>query len=505
MGKERDDMESLAELLSAVPYDVLQGSSARSIAGVTANSRKVDAGWAFVAIVGSQSDGHDFIPQALQRGAAVIIVERAVPHALPPAVSVIRVRDGRRALASMAAAWHHHPSHELQLVGVTGTNGKTTSTYLLEAMWRAHGVTSGVLGTVSYRYAGHDQPADQTTPAPEALQSLLRQMVEARVSHCAMEVSSHALSQERVWGCRFAAALFTNLTQDHLDFHADMDAYYRAKARLFTEYQPGVAVVNRDDAAGQKLMADTRSPTITYGLTAAADVSVDQLRMDAQGIEMGARVCGVSIKLHSRLVGRHNVYNILGALATATGLGLDLQVAVRGVEQLRTVPGRFERVDAGQPFSVLVDYAHTADALRNVLMAARGIATGRVIIVFGAGGDRDRQKRPQMGRIAAECADMAFITSDNPRTEAPLDIIRAIEAGYREVGQATTYHIIEERAEAIRAALQLGQSGDVVVIAGKGHEPYQLIGSRRLPFDDRQVARKALQALGYSQVSPVPG
>jgi UDP-N-acetylmuramoyl-L-alanyl-D-glutamate--2,6-diaminopimelate ligase len=498
-------MDSLAGLLNGLPYDLVQGSLARTIAGVTADSRKVEANGAFVAIAGLKSDGHDFIPQALRQGAAAIIVERAVPQALPPEVSLIRVGDGRRAIAHMAAVWYDHPSQELQLVGVTGTNGKTTSTYLLEAIWRAHGDTPGIIGTVTYRYAGHEQPADQTTPAAEALQSLLRQMVRARVSHCAMEVSSHALSQERVRGCRFAAALFTNLSQDHLDFHEDMDAYYMAKARLFTEYQPGVAVVNRDDAAGQRLLREVRSPTITYGFTPEADVYVDQLTMDHQGMQLRAIVHGAHVSLRSRLVGRHNVYNILGALATASGLGMDLHAAVQGLEQLQTVPGRFERVDAGQPFSVLVDYAHTDDALRNVLMAARGIAQRRVIVVFGAGGDRDRRKRPQMGRIAAQYADVAFITSDNPRTEPPMDIIRAIETGYCEIGGATHHHVIEDRTKAIQAALQIGQDGDVVVIAGKGHEAYQIIGNRRLPFDDRQVASNALQALGYKRVSPVPG
>jgi UDP-N-acetylmuramoyl-L-alanyl-D-glutamate--2,6-diaminopimelate ligase len=498
-------MHSLAGLLNALPHDLVQGSPTRTVAGVTADSREVDADWAFVAIAGQQLDGHNFVPQALQQGAAAIILERAVPHLIPPKVCVVRVGDGRRAIAQMAAAWHGYPSHELQLVGVTGTNGKTTSTYLLEAMWRAHGYMPGVIGTVTYRYAGHEQAADQTTPAAEALQRLLRQMVQAQVRHCAMEVSSHALSQERVGGCRFAAALFTNLTQDHLDFHESMDAYYLAKARLFTEYQPGVAIVNRDDAAGQKLLTALRSPAITYGFTPQADVSVDQVTMNDQGIQLRAKVPGSQVHVHSALVGRHNVYNILGALATAYGLGMNLRLAVQGLEQLQAVPGRFERIDAGQPFSVLIDYAHTDDALRNVLIAARGIAQARVIIVFGAGGDRDRRKRPQMGRMAAQYADMAFITSDNPRTEVPIDIMRAIETGYREIGRATNYLLIEDRAEAIRAALQIAQGGDVVVIAGKGHEPYQMIGHQRLPFDDRQVARQTLHSLGHRRISPVPG
>jgi UDP-N-acetylmuramoyl-L-alanyl-D-glutamate--2,6-diaminopimelate ligase len=414
------------------------------------------------------------------------------------------VPDSRQALAHLAAAFYGHPTDRLCLIGVTGTNGKTTSTYLLEAALQWHGATPGVIGTVSYRYAGHEQPASQTTPRAEDLQRLLREMVDHGVSHCVMEVSSHALEQNRVWGCRFAAALFTNLTQDHLDYHADMAAYYAAKARLFTAYQPGVAVINRDDSAGETLIRETRVPVITYGFSAEADVGVARLEMDTNGITLTARLQRQYLSVRSRLIGRHNVYNILGVLATAHGLELDLQRTLEGIEQLTMVPGRFERVDAGQPFTVLVDYAHTDDALRNVLSAARDIATGRVIIVFGAGGDRDRSKRPQMGRVAAKHADLAVITSDNPRTESPIAIIRAIEAGYLDSGRASRYRVIADRAHAIHEAIGLARGGDVVVIAGKGHETYQIIGSERIPFDDRQIAMAALHELGFTATSAAP-
>jgi UDP-N-acetylmuramoyl-L-alanyl-D-glutamate--2,6-diaminopimelate ligase len=407
-------------------------------------------------------------------------------------------------LAQLADAFYGHPSSQLRLIGVTGTNGKTTSTYLLEAVLRAHGATPGVIGTVTYRYAGREQPAGQTTPGPEDLQRLLREMVDAGVTHCVMEVSSHALAQDRVWGCRFAAALFTNLTQDHLDYHADMAAYYAAKARLFTAYRPGVAILNRDDPAGEALLRETPGPVITYGFSPEADVGVHHLEMDAEGITLTARIQGQCYNLRSRLIGRHNVYNILGALATAHGSALDLKRTIQGIEQLTTVPGRFERIDAGQSFTVLVDYAHTDDALRNVLQAARGIATGHVIAVFGAGGDRDRSKRPKMGRIAAEYADIAVITSDNPRTEPPMSIIRAIETGYLERGQASQYHVIADRVQAIQEAVRLAQAGDVVVIAGKGHETYQILGSERIPFDDRHVAMTALSELGFVAKSTAP-
>jgi UDP-N-acetylmuramoyl-L-alanyl-D-glutamate--2,6-diaminopimelate ligase len=495
-------MATLAELLACYPYEGLQGSLDQHIAGVSADSRKVEAGWAFVAIRGLKVDGHQFIAQALLQGASAVVVEHGLEVTLPPDVAGVRVDDSRRALAQMAAAFYSHPSRHLCLIGVTGTSGKTTATYLLEAMLRADGITPGVIGTVTYRYAGREQPADQTTPAAEDLQRLLRQMVDGGVSHCVMEVSSHALAQDRVWGCPFAAALFTNLSHDHLDFHLDMASYYTAKARLFTEYQPGLAVINRDDPASEKLLSETRAPVITYGFSAAADVSVDHVAMDARGIALHAKVPGQLVELRSRLIGRHNVYNILGALATASGLGMDLGRAIQGIESLAAVPGRFERVDVGQPFGVLVDYAHKPDALRNVLIAARGIATGRLIVVFGAGGDRDRGKRPHMGQLVAEYADVAVITSDNPRSEAPMDIIREVEAGYTAAGGAAAYRAVEDRRRAIYEAIALARAGDTVVIAGKGHETYQIIGTQRFPFDDRQVARQALQALGFRRSPP---
>jgi UDP-N-acetylmuramoyl-L-alanyl-D-glutamate--2,6-diaminopimelate ligase len=495
-------MATLAELLASCPYEWRQGSLDQHIAGVSADSRKVETGWAFVAVRGLRVDGHQFIAQALSRGASAVVVERGSPLTLPPAVACVGVDDSRRALAQMAAVFYGQPSRHLCLIGVTGTSGKTTSTYLLEAMLRAYSVTPGVIGTVTYRYAGREQPADQTTPAAEDLQRLLRQMVDGGVSHCVIEVSSHALAQDRVWGCLIAAALFTNLSHDHLDFHRDMAAYYAAKARLFTEYQPGLAVINRDDPAGEKLLSETRAPVITYGFSAAADISVDQVTLDARGIALRAKVPGQLVELRSPLIGRHNVYNILGALATASGLGMDLGRAIQGIESLAAVPGRFERVDAGQPFSVLVDYAHKPDALRHVLIAARGIISGRLIVVFGAGGDRDRGKRPHMGQRVAEYADVAVITSDNPRSEAPMDIIRDVEAGYTAAGGAVAYRVVEDRRRAIYEAIALARTGDMVVIAGKGHETYQIIGTTRLPFDDRQVARQALQALGFRRAPP---
>jgi UDP-N-acetylmuramoyl-L-alanyl-D-glutamate--2,6-diaminopimelate ligase len=497
-------MATLEALITGLPHERLQGSSTCTIAAVTSDSRKVEPGWAFVAIQGERTDGYTYIAQALARGAVALVVDRPFDCSSAPHVTCVRVPDTRRALAQLAGAFYGHPSERLYLIGVTGTNGKTTSTYLLEAVLRAHGATPGVIGTVTYRYAGREQPASQTTPAPEDLQHLLREMVEAGVTHCVMEVSSHALAQDRVWGCRFAAALFTNLTQDHLDYHADMAAYYAAKARLFTAYQPGVAILNRDDPAGETLRRETPGPVITYGFSPEADVGVHHLEMDAEGITLTARIQGQCHSLRSRLIGRHNVYNILGTLAAAHGSALDLKRTIVGIEQLTTVPGRFERVDAGQPFTVLVDYAHTDDALRNVLHAARGIATGRVIAVFGAGGDRDRSKRPKMGRIAADYADIAVITSDNPRTEPPMAIIRAIEAGYLESGQTSQYHVIADRAQAIHEAIGVARVGDVVVIAGKGHETYQIIGNERIPFDDRQVAMTALFGLGFAATSTAP-
>jgi UDP-N-acetylmuramoyl-L-alanyl-D-glutamate--2,6-diaminopimelate ligase len=493
-------MVLLDDLVRGLQYEVLQGSTNQAIAGVTADSRQVKPGWAFVAIPGSQVDGQAFIAHALVQGATVVVVERALDLTQTPATCLL-VPDTRHAVAHLAAAFFGHPSRQLHLIGVTGTNGKTTSTYILEAVLQAHGLTPGVIGTITYRHAGHEQPADQTTPAAETIQRVLREMVDDGVSHCVMEVSSHALVQHRVWGCQFAAALFTNLTQDHLDYHADMAAYFGAKAQLFTIYQPGVAVLNIDDPAGKKLLYATPAPVITYGFSSTSDVGVEDLHMDAHGIALTARMAHQSMQVNSRLSGRHNVYNILGVLATAEGLGLDLERTRLGIESLHTVPGRFERVDAGQPFSVWVDYAHTDDALRHVLQVARDLARARVIVVFGAGGDRDRGKRPRMGQVAAQYADLALITSDNPRTEAPMAIIRAIEAGFREAGLTSQYCVIEDRTLAIREAIRLARVGDVVVIAGKGHETYQIIGHERFRLDDRQIAALALQELGYTLTS----
>ena len=497
-------MTTLDELIAGLDYEVLQGSTACSLAGITEDSRKVRPGWAFVAVPGAKADGHNFIPQALTQGATVLVVDRRIGLTSVTSACCLRVPDTRQAVAHLAAAFFGRPSHQVRLIGVTGTNGKTTSTYLLEAVLRAHGLTPGVIGTVTYRYGGCEQLADQTTPPAEDIQRLLRAMGDAGVSDCAMEVSSHALAQHRVWGCQFAAALFTNLSQDHLDYHADMSAYFAAKALLFTTYQPGVAVLNRDDPAGEKLLHETRAPVITYGFSPESDVAVERLTTDAGGIDLSVRIDRQSVKVRSRLIGRHNVYNILGVLATAKGLGLAIERSVQGIERLLTVPGRFERVAGGQPFSVLVDYAHTDDALRNVLQAARGITTGRLIVVFGAGGDRDRGKRARMGCVAAQYADLAVITSDNPRTEAPMAIIHAIEAGFREIGQASQYRIIEDRAAAIHDAIGLARAGDVVVIAGKGHETYQLVGDKRFAFDDRQVAAQALQHFGYAPTATSP-
>ncbi len=497
-------MATLNELITGLQYEVLKGSTSCALAGITADSRKVQPGWAFVAIRGEKIDGHTFIAQALRQGASAVVVDRPLDLSTTTLACCLRVPDTHQALAHMAAAFFGHPSQQLRLIGVTGTNGKTTSTYLLEAVLHAHGLTPGVIGTVTYRYAGYERLADQTTPAAEDIQRLLREMVDAGVSDCAMEVSSHALAQQRVWGCQFAAALFTNLTQDHLDYHVDMAAYFAAKARLFTTYQPGVAVLNYDDAAGKQLLRDTRARVVTYGFSPASDVTVEHLAMDTSGLDLTVRMDRQSVPMHSQLIGRHNVYNILGVLATAHGLGLGIEQTVRGIERLQAVPGRFERVDQGQPFSVLVDYAHTDDALRNVLQAARGITSGRVVVVFGAGGDRDRGKRARMGRVAAQYADMALITSDNPRTEEPMAIIRAIEAGFREIGHTSRYRLIEDRACAIHEAIGLAQTGDVVVIAGKGHESYQIVGDQRFSFDDRQIATQVLHDWGYTPTSTAP-
>jgi UDP-N-acetylmuramoyl-L-alanyl-D-glutamate--2,6-diaminopimelate ligase len=474
--------------------DALQAEAAvGAVSGIAYDSRAVSRGEVFVGLKGQHADGASFARQAIARGAVAVVSDQAAPPDIHVPWAI--VENARLALALLAAEFFHHPSREMKVVGITGTNGKTTTAYVLASIFDAAGMTSGVLGTVSYRIGTEVREATRTTPEAPDVQRLLREMADRGCGACAMEVSSHALSLSRVDGITFAAGVFTNLTRDHLDFHADMDAYFRAKRRLF-EMLPSDApsLINLDDPRGASLVGAGGAPT-TYAISRQADLTTGPLSFSLDGLSFDIRSPRGTMRIESKLVGRPNVYNILAAAAAATALGLPLDAIERGVRALEGVPGRFQVVSgAKDEVIVVVDYAHTDDALRNLLETARPLARGRLITVFGCGGDRDRTKRPLMGAVAGRLSDLVIVTSDNPRSEDPARIIEEIQRGIthdtrRDAGQLLA---IVDRAAAIAKAVEVARPGDLVLVAGKGHEKYQAIGDRTLPFDDVAVAREAL-------------
>jgi UDP-N-acetylmuramoyl-L-alanyl-D-glutamate--2,6-diaminopimelate ligase len=473
-----------------------------TVTSVASDSRRVSPGAIFVALRGLQSDGTSFAQDAVVRGACAVVAEADAPAGMP--VPWIRVNDARGALAALAAEFWRHPSEALTLVGITGTNGKTTTSYVLASIFEAAGVRCGRIGTVGYRIGDREIEAARTTPEAPELQHMLRDMVSQRCGACVMEVSSHALALKRADHLRFSAGIFTNLTRDHLDFHQDMEAYFQAKLRLFELLPPnGIGVANVDDRRGAAFAAAARRP-VTYAIDAAADVVPVGLSLSLDGLEFQARTPRGTLHVRSRLVGRPNAYNILAALATAMALDVPFGAIEHGIWNLPSVPGRFQLVSGpADDVRVVVDYAHTDDALKNLLETARPLATGRVITVFGCGGDRDRTKRPLMGAVAARLSDLVVITSDNPRSENPAAIIEEIKRGIVPApdrkppnggaGPKTPSHIaVVDRRQAIERAITGAQPGDLVLIAGKGHEKYQVIGDRVLPFDDVEVSRAAL-------------
>ncbi len=488
---------NLLDLLPGLDPGAGPGPEVRSLAF---SSQRVEPGAAFFAIQGENSDGHRFVPQALERGAVAVVSERPAPAGV--GVLWAQVPKIRRALSDAARAFYGHPERALRLVGITGTNGKTTTAYLVESILQAAGLGVGLFGTIEYHVAGKTLPAPNTTPESLDLVSYLADLRRAGDSTAAMEVSSHALAQERVWGLPFAVAIFTNLTRDHLDYHHTMEEYFRAKLRLFEGLgtpPPELAVINIDDAWGQRLRDSSPSRIVTFGSSSEAAVYPRRFSGDSNGLKAAVVTPQGPLDIASPLVGRPNLMNILGAVAAAQGLGVSAQSIQQGVAALRSVPGRFERVEAGQPFLVVVDYAHTDDALRNTLTTAREFARGRLIVVFGCGGDRDRSKRALMGEAAGSLADLVVLTSDNPRSEDPLMIMNDALVGLQRTG--TSYVLEVDRRAAIQRALERAHAGDVVVIAGKGHETYQVLKNQTIPFDDRQAARQALEGLGYDSAS----
>jgi UDP-N-acetylmuramoyl-L-alanyl-D-glutamate--2,6-diaminopimelate ligase len=484
---------NLRDLLPGLDAGAGPAPEVRSLAY---NSQRVEPGAAFFAIRGEQSDGHRFIPQALDRGAVAVVSEDAPPAGFR--VPWVRVPAIRRALSDAARTFYRHPEQALNLVGITGTNGKTTTAYLIESILRAAGVGAGLFGTIEHHVAGRTLPAHNTTPESLDLVASLAELRSAGAAAAVMEVSSHALAQERVWGLPFAVALFTNLTRDHLDYHHTMEEYFRAKLRLFEGLgtpAPALGVINVDDPWGRRLLESGAAHFVTFGSSSEAALYPRRFGSDLSGLKATVVTPHGTLEIVSRLVGRPNLMNIIGAVAAAQGLGVSPDRIQEGVAALESVPGRFERVDSGQPFMVLVDYAHTDDALRNVLTTAREFARNRLMVVFGCGGDRDRSKRAPMGEAAGSLADLVVLTSDNPRSEDPLMIMNDALVGLQRTGKA--YLLEVDRAAAIQRALERARAGDVVVIAGKGHETYQVLKDRTIAFDDRETAREALKVLGY--------
>lgn len=486
----------LGALLGDLPGLEMGAQLDAEVAALAYDSRRVKPGTIFFAIQGEKADGHQFIAQALEQGAVAIVSERDAPPDL--AARWVCVPRIRRALAAAARVFYNQPDSRLKLVGITGTNGKTTTAFLMESIFRAANISSGLFGTIEYRLGGRVVPAVNTTPESLDLLCYFDELVQEGGHAAVMEVSSHALAQERVWGIHFAAAVFTNLTQDHLDYHKDFESYFAAKRRLFEGLgtsPPELAVINANDPWGARL-ADLQYPRLlTFGMNSNAQVKVKQFTQTTAGLQATLVTPEGKIEIQSPLLGRVNLMNILAATATAVGLGIAGGAIEAGVASLSVVPGRFERVDAGQPFLVLVDYAHTDDALRNVLSTARELTRNRLIVVFGCGGDRDRTKRPMMGEAAGSLSDLAVLTSDNPRSEDPLLIMSDAMVGLQRTGKP--YLAEEDRKTAIRKALEHAHEGDVVVLAGKGHETYQVLRDQTIHFDDHEVARQILRELGY--------
>jgi len=467
---------------------------------VACDSRKVQPGALFFALHGAKADGNAFIQDAIKRGAVAIASEEQAAGTIPAGVAWIQVREARKALAITAANFLGHPASTLHLVAVTGTNGKTTTTSVVDAIVKAAGAKTGLFGTIAYHTPLGEYPAPNTTPESVDLQGFFAEIRDAGGKYAVLEASSHSLAMDRLWGCHFQAAVFTNLTREHMDFHKTFDDYFVAKKRLFEGTgagAPEVAVLNTDDEFGKRL-AGLAKKTVTYGLESDADIATKKFQLTFDGLTFTANTPNGKVQVVSRLVGRINVYNLLAAIGAAQALGLSNEVIERGIRELESVSGRFQRIDLGQPFLVIVDYAHTDDALENLIRTARELnPKGRVITLFGCGGQKDRTKRPVMGEVTGRLSDLTILSSDNPRTEDPLKIISDIIVGLQKT--AGKYLIEPDREKAIGMAMDEARSGDIVLLAGKGHENYQILADRTFEFDDREMARRALRERGFEK------
>lgn len=483
----------LQELFRNVPGVEVIGNGDPDIRGLAYSSLQAQPGFLFAALPGGKTDGFKFVDDALARGAAAVLAERPRPQDRKTAW--VKALDAREALALAAANFYDHPSMKMKVVGITGTKGKTTVTYLLESILLKAGSVPGVIGTVNYRWPGRLAPAERTTPEAPEIERLLSEMLAAGVSHVLIEVSSHALDLKRVWGVHFDIAAFTNLSPEHLDYHESIEDYFEAKRKLFfLNAKKRTAVVNLDDPWGKRLMNELPLKTVSFGLEPAAIVRAGNVRLSENGIKADVDFPGGEIKVCSRLMGRHNLYNILAAIASALALNIPATAVKEGISDLKGVPGRLEKVDNNLGFQVYVDYAHTDEALRGLLETVRELRPRRILLVFGAGGDRDKGKRPRMGQVAAALADVTFLTSDNPRSEDPLAIIADIEKGMTE-GKAKDYRIVPDRREAIARALAEAGKGDCLLVVGKGHERTQTFRDRTVPFDDREILQEILKTM----------
>ena len=489
----------LEKIMKGIETLDISGDTGIDIAGLSYDSRKVDKGHLFFALPGEHADGHSFIGKAVERGAAAIAYERPglyLSGKTGPALTLIHVKDSRKAIAFASNNFFQRPSESLQVIGITGTNGKTTTTYLLKAILEEWGQKVGLIGTIQYMIKEAVYDAIHTTPEALEFQALLHEMLAADCGYVVTEVSSHALAQKRVDGTVFKGAVFTNLTRDHLDFHKTMEDYFTAKTRLFTELLDSSAapVINYDDPWGRKLAAllkGERGEVCTYGIGPGPDLIAADIHDSFRGLRFSVMFHGRTYDVVSSLMGQPNVYNILSAAGASISLGVPWEVILEGIRKAGPATGRFQKIDAGQEFLAIVDFAHTQDALERLIHTARGLSRGRIITVFGCGGDRDRGKRPVMGALATKLSDLVIITSDNPRSEKPEEIIKEIEAG----AVRKNYLVEPDRKEAIKRAVLMAGGDDIVLIAGKGHETYQEIGEKRYAFSDREVLEEAIKQL----------
>jgi UDP-N-acetylmuramoyl-L-alanyl-D-glutamate--2,6-diaminopimelate ligase len=494
--------KQLQELIDLLPNPIIQGNTEVLITDLAQDSRKIIAGTLFVCLSGVKNDGHDYIMQAYHQGAVAVLVEKDIEN-IPQGLTVIKVNNTRAAMTVIAPHFFEYPSRKLRMIGVTGTNGKTTTTYLIKSILQQAGFEVGVIGTIQNSIGDRVIPTQNTTPDVIDLQKLLNQMVEYKINYVVMEVSSHALALNRVAGCEFDVGIFTNMTRDHLDFHGTFENYLEAKVKLFqllsnkdNQKKGKSAIVNVDDKAATFILEKTTCKTITYGIHNHADLQAKNANIQAAGTQFDISGSFGVMQLQLKITGLFNVYNVLSAVGAALSEGIEPHIIKIALEKFQSVPGRFELVDVGQPFSIIVDYAHTPDGLENILRTAQQIATKRIIVVFGCGGDRDKTKRPIMGQLAVKYGNIVIATSDNPRTEDPDIILSEIEKGILEVlTTGKVYEKICDRHQAIERALHLAESDDIVIIAGKGHENYQILKDRTISFDDKEVAKAIIKEM----------